>query len=130
MRRSIVVSCAGAIGVLGILSAQDFARGSLMWYINRAKANHQTVVHLPIPKELYAEVGDLSSAAGRASVVLVNFVDEVTTYDTYEIHTWTKFRIRERLGRYQRIREDDLSSDVPERLLPLLQNEFITVQPL
>jgi hypothetical protein len=109
--------------------AQAFPEGSLMSAVSRAKAQNRKVVHLT-PLINHAAAYDFDTATQKATVVLADLVAEATTYDTYLIYTWQKFRIRERLGPYQNTpRRDGDPPDYPKSLLPIQSDEFVIVEP-
>lgn len=101
-----------------------------MAYVQAAKARHINSINIPPPRERYAEPVGLDRASQRASIVVANLVKQVITHDTYDIYTWSKFRIVERLGSYVTVRNDiDMPAAIPAVLLPVLANEFIMVEP-
>jgi hypothetical protein len=104
--------------------------GSIMSYVQAALAKHEKAVSIPAPKVLHAELAGLDAASHKASIVLADLVSQVTTHDTYDIYTWYKFKIQERLGPYTRVRDDiEMPASVPSALLPVLPDEFIMVEP-
>lgn len=117
------------IATATFMFAQEFPQGSLMWYVSRAKAQNQKVVHLSAPRAHTAAAYDFDTAAQNATIVVADVVAQATTYDTYTIYTWYKFKIRERLGPYQRVAPRDGGTvQIPKSLSPLQGDEFIIVE--
>lgn len=117
------------IGLFAKVFAQDYAPGSIMWHFNRAKTHHQASVQLPLPEILDAEVENVRSAATQSAVVIADLLDEVARYDTYQIYTLSKYKIREHLNGYFIIREDNPEEVIPHQFLPLAPDEFVLVEP-
>lgn len=119
-----------AVTLLMLLTAAyggDDLSGSIRWFAARAKANGETSVELSTPKEFVAVPGDLASAARHSSVVVADLVEQCTTVETYELITWTKYHIRERLGLYNKI-ERSRVTPMPDCMTPPLESEFITAE--
>jgi len=111
------------------VSAEDYPPQSIMWHVARAKASHQTKVDLPPLEMLVAETGDLAAVAKKSSIVIAEMVGQCTTFEEYHVATWTKYRIRERLGHNHAIAHARSAPDVPDCLSPVMPSEFITSEP-
>jgi hypothetical protein len=109
--------------------SQDHAPGSIMWHVNRAKGRHESTVQIPPPKVLYAEVENIRSASKRCAIVIADILDEITTYDTYQIYTLSKCKLHEQLNNYSLMRDDNPEEMIPREFLPLGPDEFVLVEP-
>jgi len=101
-----------------------------MWHVSRAKAQNKKVVHIKGPLITHGAANDFTSAMNNATLVIADLVGEATTYDTYDIYTSQKVKIRERLGPYQNTPVwDGAPLEFPKSLLPIQTDEFIITEP-
>ncbi len=74
----------------------DERRGSIKWFVKRAKEQKKTKVFVPPPEESYAEVKSLEDATAQYSALIVEPVEQRTViWDEAQIVTWHKLKVIE-----------------------------------
>lgn len=72
------------------------------------------------------DIGGLNTALSRDTVVLAELVGKKTYEDTYGLHTWYRFRIKETLVEHLPPRfEHSLFQSAPSDMLPIAEDEFL-----
>ena len=71
------------------------------------------------------DIGGLRNALARDTVVLAELVGKKTYEDTYGLHTWYKFKIKETLVEHTPPRLDWLFPSAPSDMLPIAEDEFL-----
>jgi len=99
-----------------------------MWYVSRARANNETKVQLPPIIELEAEIGDLNSVAERSSIVIADLIEQCTSFDTYHVYTWYKYKLIDRLG-HNNVIGARTPGDIPGCLGSVGQDQFVLAEP-
>src|SRR5882757_9840912 len=72
-------------------------RGSLVWRARQALQNGQTSITLAQPFILVAETEPLNNALLHTTAVIARVVAIENNHDDYNIFTWRKYRILEKL---------------------------------
>ena len=103
-------------------------RGSVSEYARRAREAGKKTIEYPYPIELHASADSLEDAIPRCTVVLAELVGSVTAYSRYEIATWRKYKIIERLSSQPRAYVLPLPDNIPKSLLPVGRDEFLLVE--
>jgi hypothetical protein len=99
--------------------------GTLRASILEAKARGENKVEL-IVIACGRDVGSLRTALSRDSVVLAELVGKKTYEDTWGLHTWYKFKIKETLVDHLPPRPDlSLFQSAPSDMLPIAEDEFL-----
>jgi hypothetical protein len=106
---------------------RDERRGSIKWFVARAKEKNKTKLFVPPPEETYAEVTDLDDAVAHYSALLVEPIEQTTAVlNDSHIITWNKLKVIELLS-YPR--EGCLQCagglSAPKEMLPLDASEIL-----
>jgi hypothetical protein len=100
-------------------------RGSLSWRARQATEGGKTAITIETPDALWAQPVPLREALAHTSLTLATLVASETTHTDYEIITWRKYRILERLSSQPSVRHDFLPESVPSSLMPIEPGEFV-----
>lgn len=112
-----------AVAQSGQSPADD--RGSLTWQARQAKESGRAAITISTPDALWAEPESLNDALAHTTLTLAALVATETTHTDYEIVTWRKYHILERLSSQPVVRTDPLPESVPPSLLPIGSDEFV-----
>jgi hypothetical protein len=141
----LLIACGLFLATVGSLRNQSTSsepqtttkeeRGSLMWYVKRAKANGQTEITIPAS---IVDYGGSSSSTTIGKVlslydcVIATPIDQVTTpYSSDSIVTWFKLKTVEVISKasspqFSKSEEDGVS--LPKQLYPITEDEFVIAQ--
>jgi hypothetical protein len=102
-------------------------RGSIKWFVERAKEQKKTKVIVPLPEESYAEVTDLDDAVAHFTVFLVEPIEQKTAVlNDSQIITWNKLRVIEFLSEPAKNCPQCASGlTAPDEMLPLREGEIL-----
>ncbi len=119
--------------ISGLLSStalcQQADRGTVMWYVERAQAKHQTEVQLPFPIAIYVEYQNFKHALKTGALIRAHLEDSRTSFTSHEIFTWEKYRISEILWDQPSGDREPLPHGIPPDWLPLQPGEFVVASP-
>ena len=105
-------------------------KGKITWYAAMAKAKDQTEIGIGATLVRYAVPRSFDEALASYSVVVVEPLSSKTQVTTYDIQTWYKFRIIERLSITTKICAGcSTGPEPPPDLLPLNDREFLASKP-
>lgn len=106
---------------------RDERRGSIKWFVARAKEEKKTKVFVPPPEEFYAVVSDLDDAALHYASVLVEPVSQKTAIlNDSDIVTWHKFKVVEFISYPTKgCLHCPSGLAVPQEMLPLEASEIL-----
>jgi hypothetical protein len=110
-------------------------KGSVAWYVRKAKITGDKQITLPLFQGNPAEVSGLDDALSRFKVISGKPIEKYTEAGTWSLTTWYKFKIVEDLStnKYLHCSNCDESSQdaeqFPSSLLPLESDEILVPQP-
>lgn len=113
---SILVSCQSSITPMP---------GTLRWRALQARQNGKTSLRLPAPISLWAVSESLADSLRHTTTVVAQLIASATSHDDYDIYTWRKYRIVEKLSVQPRVPNEPLPKEIPPSLLPLGSDEFV-----
>jgi hypothetical protein len=102
-------------------------RGSIKWFVERAKKQKKTKVVVPPPEESYAEVTDLDDALAQFTVLLVEPIEQkAAVLNDSHIITWNKLKVIEFMSSPAKACPQ-CSTDLtgPEEMLPMKAGEIL-----
>lgn len=116
------------------LAQLNFAKdkGTVKWYIRRAKILGEDQITIPTYVSNYAEIHSLDDAMARFRVILGEPVEKYTYVGgEWSLLTWYKFKVLDELSSnsLQRCVNCDSSADIPDDLLPLNVDEVLVPVP-
>ena len=106
----------------------DERRGSIKWFVARAKEQKKTKVFVPPPEESYAEVTGLDDAAAHYTALLVEPVDQkAAILNDSHIITWNKLKVVEFISYPAKgcVQCSSGGLTVPDEMLPMDANEIL-----
>ncbi len=110
------------------------ARGSLAWHATKARNEGKSAVTLgPTIFEYPESEPSLDEALVRSTVLVASLLESKTSTTEFQILTWRKYRIVERLAMQSRELPPQLDQNwqaelalAPKSMLPLASDEFLT----
>jgi len=110
-------------------------RGSLMWYVKKAKAKGQTEITIPASIVDYGGSSPSTTMAKVLSLydcVIATPIDQVTTpYSSDSIVTWFKLKTMEVVSNTSNPEFSESEEDggsIPKQLYPIAEDEFVIAQ--
>jgi len=105
----------------------DERRGSINWFVKRAKERNETRVLVPPPEESYAEVQSLEDAILRYSTLIVEPIEQHTVvWDGATIVTWNKLKVIDYISYpIQNYAQCTNGLTAPSEMLPLSVGEIL-----
>jgi len=107
-------------------------RGTLKWQVQMARAKGESRVIIPAPPAEYAtNISSIDQALSYLGMVVAQPIAKNTYLtpagDDYEIRTWYKFKVLERLspGSLPKCATCSYSAELPQELLPINENEIL-----
>jgi hypothetical protein len=111
------------------------ARGSLAWRARQARSEGKSEITLPVIYEYPEDPASLDLAIMDSTVLVAKLIESKAVPDEYDILTWRKYKIVERLSKQSQElppeRDQDWQRDfalAPKSMLPLASDEFLAAE--
>ncbi len=122
-----ILASASAV-ILGQDQSTQDDRGTLKWRVREAKKLGKTSIELDVGIVEHAATQSLDIALEDTSLVLAKVLKSEADHDDYNVFTWRKYRLLEKLSFQRGVYDRPLPEDVPADMLPIGPDEFVMAE--